>query len=256
MRQAIACAIDRGLIIRTLLSRPCATCGEPVAGKPLGVDGRRGALRLRSGARGAVARRGGIRRRSDGMRLHLTMKTSTDEEHGCWLPCCSSNWRRVGIALDLRSYEFATFYADVTRGAFQMYSLCWIGGNEQPDIFSYVFSSARFPPKGANRGHYSNPQLDALLDDAAQSTDQARRRADYVEAQQILARDLPGFNLWYLDTLVVHNKRLINVEPSPSGSYTFLETAELDGQLKSRIDAKSLRGVRCIAFCACESLLP
>ena len=37
------------------------------------------------------------------------------------------------------------------------------------------------------------------------------------------------FNLWYLDTLVVHNKRLVNVEPSPSGSYTFLETAELEG---------------------------
>ena len=82
----------------------------------------------------------------------------------------------VGIALDLRSYEFATFYSDVTRGAFQMYSLRWIGGNEQPDIFSYAFSTARFPPKGANRGHYSNPQLDALLDDAARaSTRQAAR---------------------------------------------------------------------------------
>ena len=51
--------------------------------------------------------------------------------------------------------------------------------------------------------------------------------ADYVEAQQILARDLAAVNLWYLDTLVVHNRRLTKVVPSPSGSYTFLETAEL-----------------------------
>ena len=98
---------------------------------------------------------------------------------------------------------------------------------EQPDIFSLVFSSARFPPNGANRGRYSNLQLDALLDVAAQSQDMSRRRADYVEAQQILARDLPAINLWYLDTLVVHNRRLMHVVPSPSGSYTFLETAEL-----------------------------
>jgi peptide/nickel transport system substrate-binding protein len=133
----------------------------------------------------------------------------------------------VGIALDLRSYEYATFYADVTRGAFQMYSLHWIGGNEQPDIFSYVFSTARFSPKGANRGHYSNARLDSLLDDAAESEDPVRRRADYVEAQQILARDLPAINLWYRDTVVVHNRRLTHVIPSPSGSYTFLETAEL-----------------------------
>jgi peptide/nickel transport system substrate-binding protein len=108
-----------------------------------------------------------------------------------------------------------------------MYSLRWIGGNEQPDIFSYVFSTANFSPKGANRGHYSNPRLDLLLDDAAQSQDAAQRRADYVEAQQILARDLPAINLWYQDSIVVHNRRLTHVIPTPSGSYTFLETAAL-----------------------------
>jgi peptide/nickel transport system substrate-binding protein len=69
--------------------------------------------------------------------------------------------------------------------------------------------------------------LDALLDDAAASSDNARRRADYVEAQQMLARDLPAINLWYRDTIVVHNRRLSHVTATPSGSYTFLETAEL-----------------------------
>jgi peptide/nickel transport system substrate-binding protein len=107
-----------------------------------------------------------------------------------------------------------------------MYSLRWIG-IQQPDIFSYAFSTASFSPKGANRGHYSNPHLDALLSDAAQSPDMSSRRADYVEAQQILARDLPAINLWYKDTIVVHNKRLTNVTPTASGSYEFLETAEL-----------------------------
>ena len=65
-----------------------------------------------------------------------------------------------------------------------MYSLRWIGGNEQPDIFTYVYSTANFSPAGANRGHYSNPRLDALLADAAADTDMARRREDYVAAQQ------------------------------------------------------------------------
>jgi peptide/nickel transport system substrate-binding protein len=108
-----------------------------------------------------------------------------------------------------------------------MYSLRWIGGNEQPDIFSYAFSTGSFSPKGANRGHYSNSRLDALLDDAAASADAVRRRAEYVEAQQILARDLPAINLWYRNTIVVQNRRLTHVVPTPSGSYTFLETAEL-----------------------------
>jgi peptide/nickel transport system substrate-binding protein len=106
-----------------------------------------------------------------------------------------------------------------------MYSLWWIGGNEQPDIFGYAFSTARFSPKGANRGHYSDARLDVLLDDASASSDAAKQRADYVEAQQILARDLPAFNHWYKDTVVVHNRRLMNVHPNPSGSFAFLETA-------------------------------
>ncbi|MGD0345133.1 MAG: hypothetical protein ABSA85_00165 [Terracidiphilus sp.] len=39
---------------------------------------------------------------------------------------------------------------------------------------------------------------------------------------------LTALNLWYITTLVVHNRRLTHVPPSPSGSYTFLETAELE----------------------------
>jgi peptide/nickel transport system substrate-binding protein len=167
---------------------------------------------------------------NDGVRLHLTMKISAIEETRLLAAVMQQELANVGIALDLRSSEYATFYSDVTRGAFQMYSLRWIGGNEQPDIFSYVFSTASFSPKGANRGHYSNPRLDALLDDAYASGDTARRRADYIEAQQILARDLPAFNLWYRDTVVVYNKRLTHVVPTPSGSYNFLETAELANQ--------------------------
>ena len=70
-------------------------------------------------------------------------------------------------------------------------------------------------------------KLDALLDDAAENADMKQRKADYAEAQQILARDVPAINLWYRDTVVVHNKRLTHVVPAPSGSYVFLETAEL-----------------------------
>ena len=53
----------------------------------------------------------------------------------------------VGIALDIRVDEFATFFSDVTHGEFQVYSLRWIGGNEDPDIFGYAFDSANIIPK-------------------------------------------------------------------------------------------------------------
>ena len=227
VRQAIACSIDRELIMKTLLrgdAQPAVSLLPPSHWAWRGDVDRYDydpprAQQLLDAA--------GFKPDRQGVRFHLAMKTSNDEGTRLLAAVLQQQLARVGIALDLRSYEFATFYSDVTRGAFQMYSLRWIGGNEQPDIFGYAFQTANFSPKGANRGHYSNARLDAVLDDAAKDEDPAKRRADYAEAQQILARDLPAFNLWYLDTIVVHNRRLIDVVPAPSGSYAFLATAQL-----------------------------
>ena len=227
VRQAIACSIDRNLIIRTMLgnhAQPALSLLPPTHWAWTGDVARYDYDPARAAR---LLDESGHKPAANGIRFHLTMKTSTDESARLLSAVLQQQLAAVGIALDLRSFETATFLSDVRNGAFQMYSLRWIGGNEQPDIFTYVFSTASFSPKGANRGHYSNPRLDALLADATQSQDTARRRADYVEAQQILATDLPAINLWYRDTVVIHNRRLTQIVPSPSGNYLFLETADL-----------------------------
>jgi ABC-type transport system substrate-binding protein len=227
VRQAIACGIDRGLIIRTLLRGHAQVAVSLLPARHWAWTGDVEHYDYDPARADRLLDEAGFPRGPDGIRFHIVMKTSTLEDARLLAAVLQQQLARIGIALDLRSYEFATFYSDVTRGAFQMYSLRWIGGNEQPDIFTYVFATKSFSPKGANRAHYSNTRLDALLDDAAASSDMSRRRSDYVQAQQILAHDLPAINLWYLDTVVVHNRRLTHVLPTPSGSYTFLETAEL-----------------------------
>jgi peptide/nickel transport system substrate-binding protein len=229
VRQAIACSIDRDLIIRTLLRGHAIPSVSLLPSNHWAWSGNVPTYPYDPSRAEQMLNASGHPRGKNGIRFHLGMKTSNDEGARLLAAVLQQQLAQIGIALDLRSYEFATFYSDVTRGAFQMYSLRWIGGNEQPDIFSYAFLTANFSPKGANRGHYSNPQLDAILGDATESTDPARRRADYAQAQQILARDLPAFNFWYLNTVVVHNRRLTHVVPAPSGSYAFLETARLAG---------------------------
>ena len=163
----------------------------------------------------------------NGVRFHVAMKTSTDENTRLMVAVLQQQLRQVGIALDIRSFEFATFFSDVTHGAFQLYGLRWIGGNEDPDIFEYAFHSAKFPPNGANRSFYSNSRLDELIDHARRETNQTIRKQDYAEVQRILATDLPYINLWYLDNLVVHTKRVRDVTLNPSGNYNFLKTAEM-----------------------------
>jgi peptide/nickel transport system substrate-binding protein len=163
----------------------------------------------------------------NGVRFHVTMKTSTTESTRLMVAVMQQQLREVGIALDIRSFEAATFFADVTHGAFQLYGLRWVGGNEDPDIF-YVFHSSRFPPVGANRGHYSNSRVDALIDQARREIDPKVRKPLYDEIQRILAEELPYIDLWYLDNVLVHNKRVHDLQLNPAGNYDFLRTAELE----------------------------
>jgi peptide/nickel transport system substrate-binding protein len=163
----------------------------------------------------------------NGVRFHITMKTSTTESTRLIAAVMQQQLREVGIALDIRSFEPATFFADVTHGAFQLYSLRWIGGNEDPDIFEYVFHSAKFPPNGANRGYYSNPKVDALIDRARREVDPSLRKPLYAEVQRILAEELPYIDLWYLDNVLVHTKRVRKIKLNPAGNFDFLRTAEL-----------------------------
>jgi peptide/nickel transport system substrate-binding protein len=166
----------------------------------------------------------------DGVRFHLTMKTSTEESTRLLAAVLQQQLRDVGIALDIRTFEFATFFADVTSGAFELYSLRWIGGNEDPDIFEYSFHSNRFPPNGANRGFYSNSRVDSLIDEARRQTDQSARKRLYAKVQEELAQDEPYINLWYYDNVLVHTRRVRNAPLNPSGNYDFLKTAEIDSR--------------------------
>lgn len=163
----------------------------------------------------------------NGVRFHITMKTSTDENTRLMVAVMQQQLREVGIALDIRSFEFATFFSDVTHGAFQLYGLRWIGGNEDPDIFEHVFHSSQFPPNGANRGYYLNSEVDSLIDQARREVDPRLRKPLYDQVQRILARDLPYINLWYLDNVLVHTRRVRNIQLNPAGNYDFLRTADL-----------------------------
>jgi peptide/nickel transport system substrate-binding protein len=164
----------------------------------------------------------------NGVRFHITMKTSTEESTRLLAAVLQQQLREVGIVLDIRSFEFATFFADVQKGAFQLYSLRWIGGNQDPDIFEYCFESSSIPPKRANRGFYSNPRVDQLLAQARKEIDQGKRKQLYFEVQRILANDLPYINLWYFDNVIAYTPRVKGLKQNPSGNFEFLREAEID----------------------------
>jgi ABC-type transport system substrate-binding protein len=171
----------------------------------------------------------GFRRRAEaaGIRVKLTLKTSTEESSRLLAAVLQEQWRKVGVDLDVRPLEFATLFSDMARGSFEIFTLRWIGANNDPDtFFDYVFDSKKIPPAGANRGHYRNPEIDALLEQARVESDREKRRELFSKVQKIIAEDLPYVSLWFMDNVSVHRKRIGDLQLSPTGDYDFLRTVQ------------------------------
>jgi len=224
VRQALAHATDRESIVRHLMHGQ-----SRLADGPLPPDSWAYQPNLKSYAYDPARAEqlldaAGFPRRPElnGMRLHLELKTTTEEIGRLLGAVLQEQWRRVGVDLETRSLENATFLADIGRGSFQLYTLRWIGANQDPAFFEFIFSSRRMPPDGANRGHYRNPRLDSLLDQARVEPALERRRLLFSEVQRIVADDLPYLNLWFLDNVSVHRRRIGNVTLEPTGGYDFL----------------------------------
>lgn len=157
-------------------------------------------------------------------RFKLIYKTSMNQQRIWIAQAIADQLKKVGIEVEVRSLEFGTLFADIQAGNFQIYTLTWVGVIE-PDIFYNIFHSASVPPKGANRGRYSNTRLDSLLEKARRAKNRDERRMLYAEIQKILSAELPYISLWYSNDLVVSDKRLVGFEPGPGGEWTGLENA-------------------------------
>jgi peptide/nickel transport system substrate-binding protein len=226
VRQAMAYALDRATIIHYLLrdfARPAYSLLPP---ESWAYNGDVPRYEYNPDRARQLLDQAGYRA-VNGVRFHLTMKTSTDESPRLVAAVLQQQLREVGIALDIRTFEFATFLSDVVRGNYQLHTLRWVGGNEDPDMFEYVFHSSKFSPNGGNRTYYANPRMDALIDQARGEADQGARKQIYAEIQRILADDLPYIELWYFDNVMVHTRRVRNLTLNPPGNYDFLKTAEL-----------------------------
>lgn len=155
-------------------------------------------------------------------RLNLTLKTSTDEFFRLQATTIQQDLRQIGVDVDVRSYEFATFYADVLKGNFQMFTLQWVGVTD-PDMLRRVFHSQQIPPLGFNRGYYSNPEVDRLIDRASAAPTDDDRKKYYSEAQKLIAEDTPYVSLWHKTNLAVTQPGITGLHIGPQADMLSLK---------------------------------
>ena len=157
-------------------------------------------------------------------RMRLTLKISTNEEIVLQSTAIQQDLRNVGIDLEIRTYELATVFSDILAGNFQIMSLQWVGGAVvDPDILRRVFHSAQVPPVGFNRGFYSNPEVDRLIEQATMAGEEAERKKYYSAAQRLIAEDAPYIPIWNRTNVIIAHPTLAGFRVGPTGDYQGLQ---------------------------------
>ena len=164
--------------------------------------------------------------------LKLTYKTSSDPFRIRIATIIQHQLAEVGIELDVRSFDWGTFYGDIKAGRFQLYSLAWVG-IKTPDIFRYTFASDSVPPDGANRGRFSDPESDRLITEAEKLASPAAQAPVYHQLQQRLLEQLPYVPLWYEDQIFASRSDILGYHLAEDGNYDGLR------QVKRINDANS-----------------
>ncbi len=97
----------------------------------------------------------------------------------------SSQWKEIGVSTKIRTLDFAAWLDEQGKGNFDVFMLGWLG-NLDPDDFYYAQHHSKGP---SNFQKYKNPEVDKLLDQARQETDEAQRKELYDQAVKLIVDD-------------------------------------------------------------------
>jgi peptide/nickel transport system substrate-binding protein len=225
VRRALGMAIDRQAIVE-YLRRGFASVAVGIV-PPMSWAFEPGVFQLRhdpAAARELLDRAGYRDPDGDGPqpRFHLTLKTSTSEVYRIQAAAIQHDLAKIGVAIDIRTSEFQTLFADVVRGNFQLYTLQFVGVTD-PDMLRRVFHSRQVPPAGLNRVFYADSDVDRAIDAATREVQDDRRRDLYAEAQRLIAEDVPYVGLWYKTNVAVFQPDIHGVRLSPIADFAFLK---------------------------------
>jgi ABC-type transport system substrate-binding protein len=144
-----------------------------------------------------------------------------------------NNLEQVGIPVDIQPSELTTMLDQLRFGQFQMTYGQWVGGNQDPIFYKDLFASSEIPTQtraARNRSRYENKELDAILDEAANTYDHAKAAPLYARAQEFVSRDVPLFPLWYQANMVVAKKSVGNIHVNASGDWGFVKDLTIEGE--------------------------
>ncbi len=207
VRQALAHAIDRNAIIEKVMVQKTRVAGAILPPEHWAGNGNLALYDYNPELSKKLLLEAGVK-----LPLKLVYKTSTDAFRVRLATIMQAQMAAAGIALEIKSLDWGTFFADVKAGNFQLFGLTWVG-IKTPEIYTKVFLTNNVPPNGFNRGRYADAELDMLLADE-----------NWTAATARIHNELPYIPLWYEGQFAAMQKNITNYSPKPDGNWDDLAT--------------------------------
>ena len=202
VRQAVAHAINRPEIIKKALVGGTREAGAVLPPEHWAGNANLASYEYNPALSTKLLKEAGVQ-----LPLHLVYKTSTDAQRVRLATIMQAQMAEAGIALEIKSLDWGTFFEDVKQGHFQLFGLTWVGINT-PDIYSKAFGSDNAPPKGFNRGCFSDAALDRAL-----------AKQDWQAATNTIHQQLPYVPLWYEGQFAATRADIRQYAPKPDGNW-------------------------------------
>ncbi|MFC4160299.1 ABC transporter substrate-binding protein [Chitinimonas lacunae] len=122
---------------------------------------------------------------------------------------------KVGIKVELTSYDWGTYLDKVKRGEHEMVQLGWTGDNGDPDNFLYTLLSCDSVTRGSNNSRYCKGDFNALISKARTTDDLAARTEMYRKALAVLSEDVPIVPIAHSKVFRALSSRVVGYKMNP-----------------------------------------
>jgi len=220
VRQAINYAVDpKAFIIAQGGSRAAIRATTLITP---GIAGRVPYDLYPAGADGNVAKAKSLLQQAGVSTLNLTLWAQNDSSSQAEAQAIQQGLKRAGINVTINPMDQNTFYSEVTTSSasYDLALSSWqpdfpsAAGNIQP-----LFASDQIGSGGFNLSHYSNPNVDKLIDQAQATIDPSQANVLWAQIDKTIMQDAPVVPLTYARQSFLHGSKVQNFFVSSFPAY-------------------------------------
>lgn len=208
VRRAFELSLDRQALVQVVYSGEYLPTAQPNSpSSPLYI------AEVQPPARDVDAAKALLRQAGVSLPVPVTLTVTTNSDSRQAGEVVQAMAAEAGFDVRLQATEFASSLQAAYAGRFEAYLIGWSGRvDADANMWQFLHTGGTF-----NYGHYSNPEMDQLLDAGRATTDLAERRRLYAQVWQKQRQDMPLAYLWIARNIVGMRRGVTGFTQVPDG---------------------------------------